>query len=242
MQLRRTTTSFPVCSKCAQGNTLCFPTQSPQFQQSQTQIYSVTFSALQAASIQGFIWLDALLASSILLVALLLAFSRNPFDMNRVPLDKQVQWGTYALIGASVVSLLVQYIVMTTIPGGLRGMFSSLISASGSASSAIQSILNSISISYSTGSWFYLVGMLIAIGGEIYVLRAARPAAVVPTQVSSPYMPPVQSTPSSWQQPSFPNQQDWQQPNQLPPQHPSLPAQEQYPPRQPWQPPQPPTN
>jgi hypothetical protein len=197
--------------------------------QSQPQISSETYSALQAASIQGFVWLDALLAGSILLVALLLAFSRNPFDMNRVPLNKQVQWGAYALIGASVVSLLVQYIVMKTIPGGLVGIFSSMLSTSASAFSAYQSFLNSISISYSTGSWFYLFGMLIAIGGEIYALRAGQPAAVVPAQVS--YMPPGQSTPSSWQQPSSPYQQDWQQPP------PSPPAQEQYPPRRPWQPP-----
>jgi len=39
-------------------------------------------------------------------------------------------------------------------------------------------------MSYTTGSWFYVVGMLIAIGGEIYALRMARPAAVVPAPAS----------------------------------------------------------
>ena len=216
-----------------------FVTMSYMNTQSQTQISSYTYSAIQAAELQGFIWLDALLASGILLVALLLAFSRNPFGMSRVPLDKQVQLGAYALIGAIAASMLLQYIVMGTIPGSLMGMFSSLFSAAGSASSAlqIQSVLNSISMSYATGSWFYLVGMLIAIGGEIYALYAARPAAVVPAQVSSPYMPPMQSAPASWQQPSSPYQQDWQQPNQPP----SQPVQEQYPPQQAWQAPQPPT-
>ena len=216
-----------------------FVTMSYTNTQSQTQISLYTYSAIQAAGIQGFIWLDALLASGILLVALLLAFSRNPFGMSRVPLDKQVQLGAYALIGAIAARMLLQYIVMKTIPGSVIGMISSLLSAAGSTSSALQSALNgiSISMSYATGSWFYLVGMLIAIGGEIYALNAARPAAVVPAQVSSPNMPPVQSASASWQQPSSPYQQDWQQPNQPP----SQPVQEQYPPQQAWQAPQPPT-
>ena len=212
-----------------------------QSQPSQTQTSSSTLSALQAASLQGFIWLNALLAVGILLVALLLAFSRNPFDMSRVPLEKQVQRGAYVLIGASVASLLVQYIVMQTIPGSLVGMFSSLSSASGSSSSYFQSISSGLSMSYTTGSWFYFVGMLIAIGGEIYALRAAHPSAVVPAPIAPPNMLSTPGTPSSWQQPSSPYQQDWQQLYQQPPQYPSQPAQEQYPPQQGWQPPQPPS-
>jgi hypothetical protein len=211
-----------------------FVTMSYMNTQSQTQISSYTYSAIQAAGIQGFIWLDALLASGILLVALLLALSRNPFGMSRVPLDKQVRLGAYALIGAIAASMLLQYIVMTTIPGSLIGMFSSLFSTAGSTFSVLQSLLNGFSMSYATGSWFYFVGMLIAIGGEIYALYAARPAAVVPAQVSSPYMPPVQSESASWQQPSSPYQQGWPQPNQPP----SQPVQEQYPPQQ-YPPPQP---
>jgi len=192
-----------------------FVTMSYKNISSQTQISSYTYSALQAATLQGFIWLDALLAGGILLAALLLAFSRNPFDMSKVPLDRQIQRGAYVLIGASAASILLQYIIMTTIPGSVIGMFSSLLSAAGSATSTIQSALNSIAMSYATGSWFYLVGMLIAIGGEIYALRAARPAAVVPAL--------YQSAPASWQQPNQP------------------PVQEQYPPQQVWQSPQPPT-
>lgn len=151
-------------------------TQTQSQSQTQTQISSYAYSALQAASLQGFIWLDALLAVGILLVALLLAFKRNPFDMSRVPREKQ----------------------------------------------------------------FYAIGMLIAISGEIYALRMAQPARVVPVSAMSPNMLSAQGTPLPWQQPPPPYQQDWQQPNQQPPQYPSQSAQEQYPPQQAWRPPQPP--
>lgn len=219
--------------------TLTVPNLNPFSPQSSTvQSSSQTFTAIQSASFQGFVWLDALLAGGILLLALLLAFSHNPFGTSRLPLNKQLQWGIYAIIGASVLSLLVQFIVMRTVPGSFAGMLSSVSASSSSQNSEVQAFLNETSMSYSVGSWIYLVGMLAAIGGAIYAYMSTRPAAVSPAQIPSPYMQPPVSSP--YMMP--PTQQSappaWQQPNQPSAQYPPQPMQEQYPPSQPWLQPQ----
>ena len=207
------------------------------------------YSAIQAASIQGFIWLEALLAAGILLIALLLAYSHNPFGMSQVALDKQVQRGIYTVIGVGLVSLLLQYVLMTTIPGAIVGMFSS---NSPSITTSISSSVKNVAMGYNTGSWFYLVGMLAVIGGAVYALRAVRPAYAAQGQPSS-YIPPTQYSQMNqqnqqnqqmpWQQPpsASPYQQNWQQPSAQPqpPQSAWQAPQEQYPPtQQAWQQPQ----
>jgi hypothetical protein len=238
--------------------TLTVPNLNPLAPQSSTvQSSSETFSALQSASFQGFVWLDALLAAGILLLALLLAFSHNPFGTSRIPLNKQIQWGIYAIIGASVLSLLVQFFVMRTVPGSFVSMYTF---SSNSQNSAIQTFENETSMSYAAGSWIYLVGMLAAIGGAIYAFMSTRSTAVAPGQIPTPYMQPPVSSPymqppaspymmPPTQQSIPPTQQSappaWQQPNQPPSQYPPQAAPEQYPPSsQPWlqtpPPPQPP--
>ena len=235
--------------------TLTVPNLNPLSPSSSTvQSSSQTYTAIQAASLQGFVWLDALLAAGILLLALLLAFSHNPFGTTRIPLTKQIQWGIYAIIGASVLSLIVQFFVMRTVPASLIGMFSSLYSSSSSQNSSVQTFLNETSMSYAAGSWIYLVGMLAAIGGAIYAFMSTRTPAVAPGQIPSPYMQPPASSPYMQppaspymtppaQQSIPPTQQSvpppWQQPNQPPSQYPPQPTQAApgpYPPTsQPWQ-------
>ena len=213
-------------------------------------------SAIQAAAIEGFIWLDALLAVGILLLALQLAYSRNPFGMSQMALAKQVQRGIYIIIGVGVVSLLLQYILMTTIPGQYVGMVSSNTPG---FSSEINSFVADVAMSYNTGSWFFLVGMLAVIGGGVYVLMQMRPAQVAPApsyvppaqypqmnqqNAQSPSAPtyqqnwqdPAQSQPTQYSQGQYPNQQQWQQP---PAGYP--PTQQSWPPQQP-QPPYPPSS
>jgi succinate dehydrogenase/fumarate reductase cytochrome b subunit len=191
----------------------------------------VTFSAIQAAAIEGFIWLEALLTLGILVVALLLAFSQNPFDMSQVARDKQAQRGAYTIIGVSALCLILQYILMTRLPGQLVGMFSTNVPGFLNGSSTFT---NTVSMSYNVGSWFYLVGMLVAIGGTIYALQAKGSA--IQGQYSSPYMPPVNPQ-APWSSPTPDYQQNWQQPAQ-----PAWPPQQQVPPtQQAWQQPAPPT-
>lgn len=222
----------------------------------------LVLSALQAASIQGFIWLEALLAAGVLLVSLLLAFSHNPFGMSAVSLDKQIQRGAYTLIGVSVASLLLQFVLMTTIPGQFVGMFSS---DTPGFSSGTNSFVSTTAMSYNAGSWFYLLGMLVVIGGAVYALGLIRTAPATQAQgfaqPSSPYqqpqMPyeqPAQNPQMPWQQqvqqpPAAPGyqQQDWQSPAQpiqpVQPQQPSWQQpQDQYPPQQQWQSPYPPSS
>jgi len=217
-------------------------------------------SGIQAASVQGFIWLEALLAVGILGLALLLAYSHNPFGMARVALDKQVQRGIYVLIGVGVVSLLLQYVLMTTIPGQMVGMVST--NSTGYAN-AINSFINTTATAYNAGSWFYLLGMLAVIGGAVYALRSLNPAVATQGQPSNPYAQPIQNPQMAGQQPlaasSSPYQQDWQSPvqppqqqwqapqDQYPPQPQQqwqAPPQDQYPPQpqQQWQPPYPPSS
>jgi hypothetical protein len=225
--------------------TLTVPNLNPLSPSSSTaQSSSETFTALQSASFQGFVWLDALLATGILLLALLLAFSHNPFGTTRIPLTKQIQWGIYAIIGASVISLLVEFFVMRTVPGSFVSMYT-FSTGSSSQTAAIQTFENETSMSYAAGSWIYLVGMLAAIGGAIYAFMSTRSTAVAPGQIPSPYMQPPASpymVPPT-QQSIPPTQQNvpppWQQPNQPPSQYPPQPTQAapgQYPPTsQPWQ-------
>ena len=205
-------------------------------------------SAIEAASVQGFIWLEALLAAGILLIALLLAFSHNPFGMSQLALDKQVQRGAYTIIGVSVVSLLLQYVLMTTIPGQMVGMYSSNIPGFTSETSTF---VKTTATAYNVGSWFFLLGMLAVIGGAVYASGIIRPALAtqIQGQPSSPYTQPAQDSQMPWQQPaqqppSAPAptyQQDWQSPVQSPQQAWQQP-QNQYPPQQQWQPPYPPAS
>lgn len=220
----------------------------------------LVLTAIQAASIQGFIWLEALLAAGVLLVALLLAFSRNPFGMSQVTLDKQMQRGAYTLIGVSVVSLLLQFVVMTTIPGQMVGMLSSNTPG---FSSGASSFVSTTAMSYNVGSWFYLLGMLAVIGGAVYALGLIRTAPATQAQgvgqpplpyaqPQMPYAQPPQNPQMPWQQPvqqpvqqppAAPGyqQQDWQQPQAQPPQQ-NWQPQDQYPPQQQWQQPYPPSS
>lgn len=195
-----------------------------------------TMSAIRAASYQGFIWLEALLAVGLLLTALLLAYSRNPFGMSKVALDKQVQRGVYALIGVGVVSLLLQYVLTSGIPGALMSM-TTITSDAGATPQASPAV----AMDYSAGSWFYVVGMLAVIGGATYVLMQMRPAQVAP---AASYVPPAQYPQMNQQnaQPQPPSappyQQNWQDPAQS---QPTQLSQGQYPNQQQWQQPQPPT-
>jgi hypothetical protein len=222
----------------------------------------LVLSALQAASIQGFIWLEALLATGILLVALLLAFSHNPFGMSQVPLAQQIQRGAYTLIGVSVVSLLLQFVLMTTIPGQMIGMYST---NEPGFSSATSSFVSTTAMGYNVGSWFYLLGMLAVIGGAVYALGLIRTAPATQAQgvgqpaspyaqpaqnPQMPYAQPPQNPQMPWQQPVQQQpvapgyqQQDWQQQPPVQPQQPNWQTpQDQYPPQQQWQPPYPPSS
>ncbi len=216
-------------------------------------------TAIQAASVQGFIWLEALLATAALLVALLLAFSRNPFGMGQVPLDKQIQRGVYTLIGISVVSLLLQFVLMTTIPGQMVGMYSSNTPG---FSSGVSSFVSTTATAYNVGSWFFLLGMLVVIGGAVYASGLIRTAPATQAQgfaqPSSPYQQPQMPYEQPAQNPQMPyqqpvqqppaapvyQQQDWQQPAQpVQPQQPNWQQpQDQYPPQQQWQQPYPPSS
>lgn len=189
-------------------------------------------SALQAASIQGFIWLEALLAAGVLLVALLLAFSRNPFGMSQVPFAQQMQRGAYTLIGVSVVSLLLQYVLMTTIPGQMVGMFSS---NEPGFSTFVSSFVSTTATAYNVGSWFYLLGMLAVIGGVVYALGLIRTAPATQAQgVGQPPLPYAQPQ-MPYEQPPQNQQMPWQPPVQQPPAAPVYQQQDWQPPAQPVQ-------
>ena len=173
-----------------------------------------TYSGIQAAAVQGLVWLEFLLAAAILGVALLLAFSRNPFGMSQLSREKQLQRGIYTLIGLGVASLLLQYLLMVSIPGAYVGAYSSNI---GLYTQGLKTYANYLSMSYAAGSWFYVVGMLAVLGGAGYALSLKNSALATQVQGQSPYAPMGQNQPYQQVQPYQQNVQNqqmgWQQPS-----------------------------
>ncbi len=201
-------------------------------------------ASISGASAAGWLWFEAIAAIVAIAVPALLIYRSNPFGMATTPIEKQIRWGIYTIIGAGVFGLLIHILFAVDVNN---------ISYNGVSLGSL------VSVGLSFGYWLYLLCALAIIVGGVFAMRAAKPAAAtVPPQVQTWQYPPPstqyppqaqqyppyqeaqqqQYPPQAQQYPTYPQQQWGQQPpQQYPQQYP--PAQQppqQYPPVQ--QPPQ----
>lgn len=175
-------------------------------------------ASISGASAAGWLWFEAIAAIVAIAVPALLIYRSNPFGMATTPVEKQIRWGIYAIIGAGVFGLLIHILFAIDVNN---------ISYNG------VSLGSFVSVGLSFGFWLYLLCALAIIVGGVFAMRAAKPAAAtVPPQVQNWQYPPP-----STQYPPYPQQQWGQQPPpQYPQQYPPVqPPPQQYPPVQPPQ-------
>ncbi len=75
-----------------------------------TPVAALSLSGSQVTQFQGLLWLELLVAIAAIVVAALLIYRSNPFGMATTPVEKQIRWGIYGLIGAGALGVLMQII------------------------------------------------------------------------------------------------------------------------------------
>ena len=159
-------------------------------------------ASISGASAAGWLWFEAIAAIVAIAVPALLIYRSNPFGMATTPVEKQIRWGIYAIIGAGVVGLLIHILFAVDVNN---------ISYNGVSLGSL------VSVGLSFGYWLYLLCALAIIVGGVFAMRVAKPAAAtVPPQAQAwQYPPPSTQYPPQAQQ--YPQQYP---PVQQPPQYP----------------------
>ncbi|HLG75480.1 MAG TPA: hypothetical protein VKX46_03655 [Ktedonobacteraceae bacterium] len=134
----------------------------PQFvPRSASIIENASGNTTALAQANGVIWVNAVLTLVLIVAAVLLAFRSNPFGLRAVPADKQVRWGQYGMLGAAVLSILIQIGVFASVGQVLQ---SSLSSTQSQGSGGIfSSFTPTATVQYDTGAWIFLFGMIVVI-------------------------------------------------------------------------------
>ena len=185
----------------------------------------------------GWLWFEEIGALAAIAVSAVLIFRNNAFGLTNMPVEKQVKYGRYALIGAGALALLINLLFLidyqSTVGGSLIGTTSG------------------ISVGLGFGYWVFMLAAIGMIVGAVMAYRqpiaayagaAAQPYGQYPGQ-STQYPPYQQPYATGDQQPQYPPYQapPQQYPaQQYPPQQPQYPAQPQQPYQQPSSPQYPP--
>ena len=229
------------------------------FNPPQTNSASITAGTGLVSVLAGLVWVEALLAIAVLVIAVLLLSKNAPFGASTAPVETQVRRAGYAVIILGIAAIAYHFLFMSSIgPGQMYSLFQSLTTSSNNVTNTVANQLTQSHISGASsmtnaiGSWIYIVGMVVAIVGGGLVLRSVLPqAAAQPqnwpqyAQYSQPSQPsqssqPQQPQPQAWPQPSQPQPQAWPQQAQQSgawPQQPQ-PQQQGWQPTQQAQPPQ----
>jgi len=196
----------------------------------QTHSASITLGTSFISILAGLIWVEALLAIAILVIAALLLSRDAPFGAATAPVETQVRRASYAVIVLGIAGIAYHFLFISTIGAGqMFSLFQSLTTDTNSVANQLtQSHLSaSPSMGNALGSWIYLLGMVAAIVGGVLLLRAVSPQEVAQpqswpqyAQYSQPSQPlpqqgwqPAQpQQPQAW--PTQPQQQGWQQTQQ----------------------------
>lgn len=197
--------------------------------------------SVSGANYGSWIWFEFLAALVGIGVSAVLIFRNKAFGLNNMPVEKQIRYGRYALLGAGGLALLIHLLFLLTYAGSGIGAY------------------NGVGVSVGLGfGWFLfllaaigmLVGAIMAYRQPIAAYAASQPqygqyGQQYPGQSTQypPYQQPY-STPDPQQQQYPPYQSGQQQypPQQYPPQpqYPSQPSQPSQPyPPQPQYPSQP---
>jgi len=179
----------------------------------------------------GWLWLEEIAAVVVIAVSAMLLLRSNAFGLTNMPVEKQIQYGRYTLIGAGGLALLLHLIFLLQYQsevGGLGG------------------VTSGISVGLGFGYWLFLIAAIGMVVGGVLALRSPIPAAGMGQTYGqypqSTQYPPYQQSypPVDQQQSQYPPYQQPQQPYQYPaqPQQPYQAPPQQYPPTEMQQPPQ----
>lgn len=181
----------------------------------------------------GIIWIEALLAIAILVVAGLVMWREAPFGSSTTPVATQIRRAAYAILILGVIGIVFQFLFVSAGSSQANDALQSASLSSSVGSINLGQILTrsntslSVAMGYGIGSWIYLLGMCGAIVGGVLMLnaggvRVAMPHAAQPQVLSQSheqgwhqsdqYPPqPSQSLQQGWQSPSQSLQHGWQQ-------------------------------
>src|SRR5579883_1987463 len=200
----------------------------------------LSFSASASGSNGGWLWLEEIAALVVVVAAAMLIFRNNAFGLSNMPVEKQILYGRYIIIGGAVLALLLHLLFALNVHNAIGDI--------GAASG--------VSIGLGFGWWLFLLAAIAMVVGGVLALRSPVQAAAAtsypPYQQPQQGQPPFPAYPQTDQQPSQyppyqqqpqyppyqPNQAE--QPQQYPQQYPPTQAAQppQYPPQQPQNPPQ----
>ncbi|HZS76843.1 MAG TPA: hypothetical protein VFA41_09540 [Ktedonobacteraceae bacterium] len=150
-----------------------------------TPVAALSLSGSQVTQFQGLLWLELLVAIAAIVVAALLIYRSNPFGMATTPVEKQIRWGIYGLIGAGALGVLMQIIFAI----GLNSI--SFMGVS----------ITSVGVGLGFGYWLYFLAVVAVGVGGIYAMRIGAATA-------QPWMYNSQST----QYPPYSSQLPYSQP------------------------------
>ncbi len=163
-----------------------------------------------ASSINGLFWFEMLAALVAIAVPLVLIYRSNAFGLTNMPLEKQIRYGIFTIIGAGAVGLLAQFILAINLSNNL-GTYSSATSSG-------------VSISLGIGWWLYLLAAIAIVVGGVMAYRsgAATMGAQSVWQYSSTQYPPYNQPSGPVPPTQYPYGQQYPTADQAP-QYPSYP-------------------
>ncbi len=114
-------------------------------------IISISASGSQ---IGGWLWFEFLAALVAIAIPLVLIYRNNAFGLTNMPIEKQIRYGIFTLIGAGAVGLLIELIAALQIHSALSG------------TTGVDPTTLGVSVSLSIGYWLYLLSAIaIVVGG-----------------------------------------------------------------------------
>jgi len=168
--------------------------------------------SVNGATTGSWLWFEFLGVLIVGAVSALFLFRNNLLSGTiTMPLDKQIQYGKYLLIGASVLALLVHLLFLLSYSAYLSG-YSSFVS-----------------VGLGFGFWVFMLAAIAMVVGSVFALRKSAPSVAQPYGQQYP-MQSTQYPPQPMQYPPYPpTQQPYSpQPQQGQPPYPST--------QQPYQP------
>ena len=108
---------------------------------------SLSFSGEQ---IGGWLWLEFIATLVAIAIPIALIYRSNPFGLSNVPLEKQIRYGIFAIIGAGAIAVLVNFIFALNQNSIVVYWYGAPISY----------VPGSNTVNLSVGFWFFMIPIL----------------------------------------------------------------------------------